>query len=460
MNSQDIEKDLVVKRYLGFGARSSCACSKARGYATNLESKLNVSDYFCDLPVGCNASDFVEVQFKNTRKGYFLNSLKLDLHKGDIVAVEAMPGHDIGEVTLTGKLVELQMQKTRYRHPNGEPRRVYRIAKPADLEKYEQVKQLEHPTMIESRKIAESLGLDMKIGDVEYQGDGQKAIFYYIAEGRVDFRQLIRRLAEAFHIRVEMKQIGARQEAGRIGGLGPCGRQLCCSSWMTSFVSVGTNAARLQDLSLNPQKLAGQCAKLKCCLNYEVDTYYEAQQQMPHRSIELRTSVGDYRYMKADILAGEITYLPKVRDRREISEPITITRDRALEIIQQNKQGMIPFNLQFDSEEMIDLPAKVPNDLLSQSSMNRFDEERKGNRRKKKQRNGNNNSANNNKGKQTDPVQNSPDAHNEELKRAAREGASRRRRRPNTAEGAGGEERTRRRTNPRRNRKGGERSEE
>lgn len=452
MNSQDIEKELVQKRDLGAGSCSTCCCPKAKGYATNLGSKLNVSDYLCDLPAGCNWSDFVEVQFKNTRKGYFLNSLKLDLRKGDMVAVEAQPGHDIGEVTLTGKLVELQMQKTRYRHPNGEPRRVYRIAKTGDLEKFEQVKQLEHPTMIESRKIAESLGLDMKIGDVEYQGDGLKAIFYYIAEGRVDFRQLIRRLAETFHIRVEMKQIGARQEAGRIGGLGPCGRQLCCSGWMTSFVSVGTNAARLQDLSLNPQKLAGQCAKLKCCLNFEVDTYFEAQQQMPSRSTDLRTTIGDYRYMKADALAGQITYLPKVRDRREISEPITISRERAQEIIQLNRQGEMPFNLLFDSEEMVNLPHKEPKDLLSQSSMNRFDEEKKGGKRKKRRNN-------NSREKEATPPQETRDENREDLKRAAKAGASRRRRRPNNGNNNSGEGKERIHSNPRRDHRRGEGSE-
>ena len=214
----------------------------------------------------------MEVQFKNTRKGYYLNSSKIPLEKGDLVAVEASPGHDIGTVTLTGKLVLLQMKKSNVRTGEGnEPKKVYRKAKPTDIEKYEEAKAKEHATMIRSRQIAADLGLNMKIGDVEYQGDGNKAIFYYIADERVDFRQLIKVLAEAFRVRIEMKQIGARQEAGRIGGIGPCGRELCCSSWMTSFVSVATGAARYQDISMNPQKLAGQCAKLKCCINYEVD---------------------------------------------------------------------------------------------------------------------------------------------------------------------------------------------
>ena len=232
----------------------------------------------------------VEVQFKNTRKGYYTNSNNIDLKKGDVVAVEASPGHDIGTVTLTGKLVEAQMRKNNYREDNNSgPRRVYRIVRPADMEKYELAKAKEQPTMIRSREMAESLGLNMKIGDVEYQGDGSKAIFYYIADERVDFRQLIKDFAAEFRVKIEMKQIGARQEAGRIGGVGPCGRELCCSSWMSSFVSVSTSAARYQDISFNPQKLAGQCGKLKCCLNYELDSYLDALKEFPELSENSRS---------------------------------------------------------------------------------------------------------------------------------------------------------------------------
>ena len=223
----------------------------------------------------------MEVQFKIPEKG-IQNSNHLALEKGDIVAVEASPGHDIGTVTLTGRLVPLQMRKANIK-PDTEIRRIYRKAKPVDMEKYEEAKSREHDTMIRSRKIAEDLGLQMKIGDVEYQGDGNKAIFYYIADERVDFRQLIKVLAEAFRVRIEMKQIGARQEAGRIGGIGSCGRELCCATWMTNFISVSTSAARFQDISLNPQKLAGQCAKLKCCLNYEVDAYVDVKSDFPAR---------------------------------------------------------------------------------------------------------------------------------------------------------------------------------
>lgn len=248
-------------------------------------AKLQCYDWLADLPEAQDDTEMVEVQFKNTRKGYYKNSTHIKLEKGDLVAVEATPGHDIGEVTLIGRLVLLQMKKNGVKTDNPDLKRIYRKAKPNDLEKFEEAKAKEHSTMLKARKIAEDLKLNMKIGDVEYQGDGNKAIFYYIADDRVDFRQLIKVLADAFRVRIEMKQIGARQEAGRIGGIGPCGRQLCCSAWMTSFVSVATSAARFQDISLNPQKLAGQCAKLKCCLNYEVDAYVESQKNsLPGRS--------------------------------------------------------------------------------------------------------------------------------------------------------------------------------
>ena len=244
------------------------------------DKQLNTYDWLADIPGNIDEQDMVEVQFKNTRKGFYKNSNKIKLNKGDIVAVEASPGHDIGVVTLTGRLVPLQMKKANLK-PDVEIKRIYRKAKPVDMEKYEEAKAKEHDTMIRSRQIALNLNLNMKIGDVEYQGDGNKAIFYYIADERVDFRQLIKVLAEVFRVRIEMKQIGARQEAGRIGGIGPCGRELCCATWMTNFVSVSTSAARYQDISLNPQKLAGQCAKLKCCLNYDPHDYEQKREDQP-----------------------------------------------------------------------------------------------------------------------------------------------------------------------------------
>ena len=249
-------------------------CSTDRGLCHiavgRQDKQLNTYDWLADVPGNADSTDLVEVQFKHTRKGYYHNVNKLDLKKGDIVAVEANPGHDIGVVTLTGRLVKLQIKKANLKSTD-DIRRIYRIARATDMDKFREAKSREHDTMIQSRQIAKDLGLQMKIGDVEYQGDCNKAIFYYLADERVDFRQLIKVLAETFHVRIEMKQIGARQEAGRIGGTGPCGRELCCATWMKNFVSVSTNAARFQDISLNPQKLAGMCAKLKCCLNYEVD---------------------------------------------------------------------------------------------------------------------------------------------------------------------------------------------
>ena len=309
------------------------------------------------------------MQFKNTRKGYYHNSNRLPLEKGDIVAVEATPGHDIGVVTLTGRLVPLQIKKANLKSEQ-EIKRVYRKAKPVDMEKYEEAKSREHDTMIRSRQIAKELGLQMKIGDVEYQGDGNKAIFYYIADGRVDFRQLIKVLAETFHVRIEMKQIGARQEAGRIGGIGPCGRELCCATWMKNFVSVSTGAARYQDISLNPQKLAGQCAKLKCCMNYEVDTYVEAGKRLPSKEITLQTQDAEYYFFKADILAGLVTYST---DKHLAANLVTLTTARVFEIINMNRRGEKPQRL--ESGEAAE-PTK-PADLVEQESLTRFDKRRK-----------------------------------------------------------------------------------
>lgn len=294
------------------------------------------------------------------------------MEKGDIVAVEATPGHDIGTVTLTGRLVPLQMKKANFKQ-DAEIKRIYRKAKAVDMEKYEEAKAKEHTTMIRARQIAASLNLDMKIGDVEYQGDGNKAIFYYIADERVDFRQLIKVLAEAFRVRIEMKQIGARQEAGRIGGIGPCGRELCCATWMTSFVSVSTSAARYQDISLNPQKLAGQCAKLKCCLNYEVDCYVEAQKRLPSREIELETKDGTYYFFKADILSNQISYST---DKNFAANLVTISGKRAFEVIGLNKRGIKPDSL-LEAERKPE--PKKPVDLLEQESLTRFDRDRRRN---------------------------------------------------------------------------------
>ena len=337
--------------------------------------KLNTYDWLADLPDNAQACNIVEVQFKPPRKGYFYNSNNLDLVKGDIVAVESSPGHDIGTVTMTGRLVPLQLKKANLK-PGTELKRIYRKAKPVDMEKFEEAKAREHATMIESRQIALDLGLKMKIGDVEYQGDGNKAIFYYIADERVDFRQLIKVLAERFHVRIEMKQIGARQEAGRIGGIGPCGRELCCSTWMTNFISVSTSAARFQDLSLNPQKLAGQCAKLKCCLNYEVDQYVESLKRLPSKEIVLQTQDNDYYFFKADILSHNITYST---DKHILANESTISARRAFEIIKMNREGKKPEALTEDGA-----PVEVKSlDLLEQENINRFDKAKKKKKKRK-----------------------------------------------------------------------------
>ena len=353
-----------------FGDRGLCRLGCPRQ-----STQLNVFDYFADIPGNADATDLVEVQFKNTRKGFYHNSNHLPLEKGDVVAVEASPGHDIGTVTLTGKLVLLQMKRTPPKNPD-DLKRIYRKVRPGDMEKFEEAKAREHETMIRSRQIAKDLGLEMKIGDVEYQGDGLKAIFYYIADGRVDFRQLIKVLAEAFHVRIEMKQIGARQEAGRIGGFGPCGRELCCTTWMRNFSSVSTAAARFQDLSLNPQKLAGQCAKLKCCMNFEVDQYVEASRKLPSREVHLETQDATFYYFKADILAGLITYSS---DRRIAANLTTITAQRALDIIAMNKEGQKPISL----DENATAPSR-PVDLATQEDLTRFDRTRKKKKKKKK----------------------------------------------------------------------------
>lgn len=348
------------------------------------DRQLNTYDWLADIPGNAESTDLVEVQFKNTRKGYYHNVNNLDLQKGDIVAVEANPGHDIGVVTLTGRLVRLQIKKANLKSAD-DIKRIYRLAKPVDMEKYNEAKGREYDTMIQSRQIAKSLGLQMKIGDVEYQGDGNKAIFYYIADERVDFRKLIKVLAETFHVRIEMKQIGARQEAGRIGGTGPCGRELCCATWMKNFSSVSTNAARIQDISLNPQKLAGMCAKLKCCLNYEVDDYMEASRKLPPKDVTLITQDGEYHLFKTDILAGMCTYST---DKNMGANLEIISAKRARDIIRMNKNGEKPLSLQEDDKVKEE---KKPKDLLANTDVSRFDKSKK--KKKRRPKNKANNSA-------------------------------------------------------------------
>lgn len=373
-----------------FKLNSPCRGLCAKGCGRQ-DKQLNTYDYLADIPGNDDATDLVEVQFKNTRKGYYHNSNRLTLSKGDIVAVEASPGHDIGVVTLTGRLVPLQMKKACLKQQEQDIKRVYRKAKPVDMEKYEEAKKREHSTMIRSRQIAKDMGLNMKIGDVEYQGDGNKAIFYYIADGRVDFRQLIKVLADTFHVRIEMKQIGARQEAGRIGGIGPCGRELCCATWMKNFISVSTSAARYQDISLNPQKLAGQCAKLKCCMNYEVDTYVEAGKRLPSREVTLQSADAEYFFFKADILAGLVTYST---DKHLAANLVTLSTQRVFEIINMNKRGEKPEHLEADGPA----PDMRSADLVEQESLTRFDK-RKKNKNKRRGNDRNHSAQRRNEGK-------------------------------------------------------------
>ena len=346
----------------------------------NPEHMLPVVDWLSDIPATGSETNLVEVQFKNTRKGYYHNSAHLALEKGMTVVVEANPGTDLGEVTLVGELVPLQMRKYHINTERYEIRNVLRLATTNDLDMAEIAHAKEQETMILARKLAKDLGLEMKIGDVEYQGDGSKAIFYYIADGRVDFRQLIKVYAETFRIRIEMKQIGARQEAGRIGGTGPCGRELCCSTWMTQFSSVGTNAARIQNISLNPQKLAGQCAKLKCCLNYEVPVYEEACKKLPPRHQPLETKDATYYFFSADPLANAVTYSTDAHHPANLE---SITPARAREIIDMNRRGEKPLNLGGKQSAVVIMETDYQN-VVGQDDLTRFD----------KKKNKNNNASN------------------------------------------------------------------
>ena len=344
--------------------------------------KLHETAWLDEYPVNI-PTDIVEVRFKNTRRSFYQNVNNLPLKRGDIVAVEASPGHEIGIVSLTGDLVARQMRRTGFNPYNGEFKKIYRKAKPFDIERWQEAIALEHETMIASRQIAAEMGLNMKIGDVEYQGDKIKAIFYYIADERVDFRELIKVFAERFHIRIEMKQIGARQEAGRIGGLGACGRELCCASWMSSFSSVTTGAARVQDISLNPQKLAGQCSKLKCCMMYEYDTYVDARKEFPRLREPLQTIDGEWFLVKSDVLAGTMTFSSS---KEAMVNTTTLPVARVKEILALNRQGKKAEQLQY--AEALHTEVEEPTYRSEEDSITRFDQAK---RRKRGGRNRNRN---------------------------------------------------------------------
>ena len=381
MNNDEQNKEQTTQKRCSGCPKATPECDSCEGCHQicgggckheEVRSKLQSYNWLADVPGSLNDFDIVEVTFKNTRKGFYRNSQHLQLAVGDMVAVEANPGHDIGRVSLMGSLVKLQMKRANLR-PDAEILRIFRKAKQSDLDRFEEAKAKEIDTMIRSRKIAEDLHLNMKIGDVEYQGDGNKAIFYYIADERVDFRQLIKVLADVFKIRIEMKQIGARQEAGRIGGIGPCGRPLCCSSWMTNFVSVATSAARYQDISLNPQKLAGQCAKLKCCINFEVDGYVAATKKLPPREVRLETKDNTYFHFKTDIFKREITYST---DKQIAANLVTLSAERVFEVIALNKNGVRPEKLLLDDNQR-EKEISAYGDIIGQDSVSRFDKKKK-----------------------------------------------------------------------------------
>lgn len=368
---------------------TSPGCKNNGTCGTSGCNKLNVYNWLSDmeLPEGQKPYNIVEVRFKGSRKEYFRNSEFLELKAGDVVAVEGNPGHDIGSVSIAGELVRFQLKKKGITEDSDEIKTLYRLARPADLEKWDAVKALEVDTMYRARSIALSLNLKMKLSDVEYQGDGKKATFYYTAEERVDFRELIKKLAEEFKVRIEMRQIGMRQEASRLGGIGSCGRELCCSTWLTDFKVVSTSAARYQNLSLNPLKLAGQCGKLKCCLNYELDSYIDAISDIPDSNTRLETKKGYALHRKTDIFKRLMwfAYVEEGSTGEAINADSwkTLTVDRVKEIIDLNKRGEKPVDLNDYVETAVYEKPLDYADVVGQDSLTRM-MEKKGKKKKKK----------------------------------------------------------------------------
>ncbi len=334
-------------------SRGCCTVNDLDVAASNINQlrccKLSSVNWLADYPHNPQANEIqiAEIRFKNGRKDFFTFPSDMVLKEGEIVAVEAAPGHDIGIVSLVGEVVEYQLKRKHADQKKRELKQVFRHARVADIEKWLEVVKVEDSTMFRSRRIAASLKLDMKINDVEYQGDKTKAVFYYTANDRVDFRELIRHLADAFKVRIEMKQIGVRQEAAKIGGLGPCGRELCCASFMSSFKSVSTNSARAQQLSLNPQKLAGQCGKLKCCLNYEVDNYVDALRDFPDQGVPLQTKKGKAYHAKSDVFS-KIMWYSYAGDSNNM---MALATDKVNEIMKMNRQGKLPADLEMYAEK-------------------------------------------------------------------------------------------------------------
>lgn len=356
-------------------------------------NKLEVYDWLANmsLPAGHTPYDIVEIRFKNSRKEFYKNSADLSLQAGDVVVVEGNPGKDVGVVSIVGELARIQVQKKAPNIKANEFRKVIRVANQDDIDKWIKARSLEKEVMYKSRTLAVNLGLEMKISDVEYQGDLTKATFYYTADGRVDFRQLIKDMAEEFKIRIEMRQIGARQEAARLGGIGSCGRELCCSTWLTDFRTVSTSAARYQQLSLNPQKLAGQCGKLKCCLNYELDSYLDALKAFPKGDLRLKTEKGNAIHIKTDVFKQEMWYAYEGEFGAGL---IPLKPERVREIIRLNKDGKKPQDLK-DFVDVVEVEEPDYTNVVGQDSLNRFEHAFK----KKKKRP--NRKGGQNKGKQT-----------------------------------------------------------
>lgn len=364
------------------GCRNNGACS------TGGCSKLAVYDWLAnvELPNGQSTYDIVEVRFKNSRKGFYRNMKGYNLQVGDAVVVEASPGYDVGVVSVSGELARIQVRKKAPNFKPHEARQIKRIASSDDIEKWKTSSNMEKDAMYRSRKLASELALDMKISDVEYQGDGNKATFYYTAEDRVDFRQLIKDMADEFKIRIEMKQIGVRQEAARLGGIGSCGRELCCATWLTDFRSVSTASARYQQLSLNPQKLAGQCGKLKCCLNYELDAYLEALKKFPGTDVKLKTQKGIAFHIKTDVFKEEMWYLFEESESGIPGTLVPLSPERVKEIIKMNKEGKKPNDLKDFVVEKEEVAPDYTN-VVGQDSLNRFEHVFKRKKKKKKGKN-------------------------------------------------------------------------
>lgn len=387
----------------GGGVPNGCKSNGSCGSGSC--GKLSVFDWLADvdLPNGQSTYDVVEVRFKNGRKGFYRNIKGIQLQVSDVIAVDTSPGFDIGVVAVVGELARIQVRKKTQNFKAHEARSVLRKGTKEDIEKWKEYRAQESETMFASRRLASQLGLDMKISDVEYQGDGSKATFYYTAEDRVDFRQLIRTLAEEFKVKIEMKQIGVRQEAARLGGIGSCGRELCCSTWLTDFRSVSTAAARYQQLSLNPQKLAGQCGKLKCCLNYELDSYLDALKKFPRSDIRLKTQKGIAFHVKTDVFKEQMWYIQDDKSNPGGGGFIPLKPDRVAEIIRMNKNGETPTDLK---DFMIEVEVVVPDytDVVGQDDLNRF--EHVFQRSKKKKRKNKPNAGPNQSDKPANSVQN------------------------------------------------------